>query len=313
MRKSLIISLTVFLLILVALPAIIVNGLKWDPLKDDQINLSKKIKVYINNQQKTVEIPIDEYLIGVVAAEMPAKFEKEALKAQAVAARTYTLKRLLSPNKHEQADICTDFNHCQAWESISELKKKWGPINYYRYIKKIKEAVLETKDEVIEFNGTLIDPVYHSSCGGVSTENSEEVWGSYQPYLHSVRCTWDENNKKEVVSFNYQELGNRLFGRDNFTIKGIKTEPTSSGRIRNLTLNNDKISAIELRKRLGLKSTIFTYRLDGQKIYFTTVGNGHGVGMCQYGANGMAKKGIKYKEILKYYYHGVVIVKRNKV
>lgn len=310
MRKQLTIGLAVFLLILIVLPGLIVHNLRWDPVKDDQLKSSRKIKL-LTKSKGIIELPLEEYLIGVVAAEMPAEFAGEALKAQAVAARTYTLKSIQQQNKskeHPEADMCDNPQHCQAWESYDQLKKKWGP-SYSQNLKKIRDAVVATRNQVIFYQGKLIDPVYHASCGGYKTENSEEVWGVYEPYLRSVTCNFDEKIQKEIKVFKIGDFNQKVFNREKNTIKEIRSENTSSGRVKFMIIDHQKISATEIRKRLGLKSTKFTYALLKDRIQFTTIGNGHGVGMCQYGANGMAKIGKNYQQIISYYYIGAKVAK----
>lgn len=310
MRKLVFWGLLLFVVTLISIPALIVHGLNLDPVQDQAIQTSKKVKVYFVSEKIVRQIPIDEYLIGVVAAEMPANFEIEALKAQAIAARTYTLKRIEGKKTDypQKAVLCTDYRHCQAWESFTQLKKKWGVIGYYRNLKKIKKAVLETRDIAIVYEGKLIDPLYHSSCGGFKTENSEEVWGTYLPYLRSVKCQWEENKKVYSLAFSFQEFGQKVFGKKNYAIENIKSEMTSTGRIKNLIINGEVVSATELRTKLGLRSTLFSWQLSNKIIKLNTFGNGHGVGLCQFGANGLAKKGMTYKQILKYYYNGIELV-----
>lgn len=314
MPKYLMFILLGSLFLLISIPAYIVQDARLESTQDEAIASSRKVKVLLHDENKVVEMPIEQYLVGVVAAEMPASFEKEALKAQAITARTYTMKRIAQKkDKHYlEADICTDYKHCQAWESTAQLKKKWGFLYYNRNIKKIKQAVAATKDLVIVYQGNLIDPLYHSSCGGNKTEDAEEVWGNYQPYLRSVKCDWDENNKKETISFSLKKFASLVVSLNGYQNSDIKSEENSSGRVRYFMVGNYKISGVELRKKLGLKSTLFSWQLDSQKITFSTIGYGHGVGLCQYGANGMAKAGDNYEQIITHYFTGVKIVKINK-
>lgn len=281
---------------------------------------NSKVKLYLHEENRIIKIPLEDYLVGVVAAEMPAEFPLEALKAQAVAARTYTLKRM-GPGKvanppHSGADLCNNHRHCQAWLSREALKERWGTINYYQYYYKIKKAVDETRGQVLTYKGELIDPVYHSSCGG-RTENSGDVWKFQEPYLRSVPCPYDDHpSPTQKVSFNVEQF-NKALGTGQKAVAastagqatgGLRiTEKTSTGRPKTVVVGNKQLSAGALRDQLGLRSTNFTISQEGSSITFITTGNGHGVGLCQYGAKGMAEHGYNYRVILGHYYSGAEI------
>jgi stage II sporulation protein D len=281
------------------------------------------IHVYSSSENRTEKMLLEDYLVGVLAAEMPAGFEKEALKAQAIAARTYALKKMKafqsSGNKvHPQAEICVNPSHCQGWISSKEMRKKWGMIKSWEYERKLKSAVRETAGAVLKYGQDLIDPVYHSTCGG-RTENAEEVWANPIPYLKSVSCTWDRESPKYQGSLNFSlsELNKKLgldLKEDSFSNGSLqKLSETKTGRVKIIKAGNKVFSATEFRQLLGLNSTNFTWQVNNQvtnkEIIFRTIGYGHGVGMCQYGANGLAKKGCSAEKILKYYYQGVNIEK----
>ncbi|WP_192868243.1 stage II sporulation protein D [Calderihabitans maritimus] len=288
------------------------------------------VTVKLHDSGKIVTMPLEKYLIGVVAAEMPARFEIEALKAQAVAARTYALKKIelrrrgaVTSSMHKDADLCTNPIHCQGWLSDKEMKDKWGLWRYLYYRRKIARAVEATKGIVITYKGRLIDPVYHSTSGG-RTENSEEVWKFKIPYLRSVVCKWDKDAPKYRTKqvYSLHELDRRL-GTDVAALPAaawkdqrrpvMKVEKfTSSGRVKLLRVGNKLFSGTEVRRLLGLNSTNFSWQVEGDQIIFTVTGNGHGVGMCQYGANGLAREGKNYQYILTYYYTGVKLEKYNK-
>ncbi|MBZ4687944.1 MAG: stage sporulation protein [Clostridia bacterium] len=323
MRRFIILATLFIFILVIVIPTLIVNNFKIFAPRIEVDSKEMKITVLFHETGEIKVMPLEEYLVGVVAAEMPAEFEMEALKAQAVAARTYTLKKLdLKAKKvdssHPEAIVCTDPNHCQAWMSEEELKKRWGLLKYVKYRKKIEEAVTATKGQIITYEGRLIDPVYHSTCGG-RTENSEEVWKYKIPYLRSVECPYDEDSPryKEVKVFSMQQLdsvlGTDLVAVPASTIRDKVAsyfrilQKTSTGRIKKLYIGGKTILATELRFALGLRSTRFSMSISEDKVKFTTYGNGHGVGMCQYGANGFAKHGKNYIEILKHYYTGVEI------
>lgn len=282
-----------------------------------------KVRLFVKEQGKVMELGLEEYVVGVVAAEMPASFPLEALKAQAVAARTYAVKRLQVPDPRvkkldPQADLTSDHTINQAWISSEEMKKRWGKWNYKKYQSKIIQAVSETKDTVIVYEGKLIDPLYHASCGGVGTANSEDVWQMKIPYLRSVACNnHPDNNKEEEKVVNLQDLPN-LLGKGNkaLPVGGIFSrdvlkvqEKTSNGRIKTLTFNGETLRGSELRSKLDLKSTIAQWEIVGNQVTIKTRGYGHGVGMCQYGAGAMADDNKSYKEILSHYYTDVKFAK----
>lgn len=278
------------------------------------------VKMYSHTTGQVISMPIEEYIIGVVAAEMPAAFPDEALKAQAVAARTYLMKRLnageVTNPIHPGADICDDHRHYQAWISKEEMKKRWGSVKYYGYNLKITNAVYATRHQVITYDGQIIDPVYHSSCGGLGTVDADEVWQFGAPYLKGVSCTnnADPRPVQEVV-FTISQL-EKATGEDLSALpvatgqRGIfeVLEKTQGGFPKTIRVGSKKYSATALRESLGLRSSRFVINLDGEQVKVTTTGYGHGVGMCQYGAKGMAEKGINYQEIIKHYYTGVEII-----
>lgn len=280
------------------------------------------VRVCRHSTGKVEVLPLEEYVVGVVAAEMPASFPREALKAQAVAARTYVLRRILSGgvsnNPHPGAHVCDDPRHGQAYLSREELKRKWGVIAYYRHYFKVRQAVRETAGLVIAYNGRLIDPVYHASCGGC-TENAGDVWQVEVPYLKSVPCPYDCYPKPvETRSFSFAEVEKALStvtAVPAFSVsakKGFKVQLagiTATGRAKEIVINGASFPATLVRERLGLKSTRLTWAVKEDNVTFTTVGYGHGVGLCQYGAKGMAEHGCDFEQILTHYFSGVKIVK----
>jgi stage II sporulation protein D len=255
-----------------------------------------KIDIYNTRTEDYMELDLDEYLKGVVAAEMPAKFEIEALKAQAVAARTYTLKKIKS-NK-----LTTDSNRDQAWLSKKELKERWGN-KYILYWSKVSAAVEETKGLALFYEDELISAVYHSSSGDY-TEDAIAVWGNSVPYLQSVPSYYEEASpyysKQKFYSIN--DIC-RVLDLERNDIDNINILKRSSGhRVLRLKMGRKIFSGKELRQKLGLPSTNFSVKREGEFLKFKTSGYGHGVGMSQYGANGMAKNQYDFKEILLHYY-----------
>ncbi len=282
------------------------------------------MKVYDHKAKKTIEVQLEDYLKNVLAGEMPASFEMEALKAQAVVARTYTIKRIQDQTKrkdHPEADLCTDPAHCQAYVREDELKQTWGSqLSYLINWKRISDAVDATKDLIVTYQAKPIDAVYHSTCGGM-TENSWEAWPGQAkiPYLVSVQCSWDTHSPRyqETVYIPLASVAQRLKAADPtisiaaLTGSGLLqiTERTATGSAKTVKVNGKSYRAVDLRSYLGINSTTFTSRLNGESLEITTTGFGHGVGLCQYGADGQAKQGRRFDEILTHYYTGVAIEK----
>ncbi len=285
----------------------------------------EKIKVYNTKSKKVEEINIDDYVKGVVAAEMPAEFHIEALKAQAVAARTYAISRTLKfkdghPD-HILAPLC-DGIHCQAYLSYSQLKEIHGDGWIEKYWPKIEEAVDSTKNLGIFYNDEIIEPLYHSTSGG-RTEDVKDVFAIELPYLRSVPSPYEEEapRYKNTVTLSTEEFirnikskyPNVKLNKDNLQDKIKLIERTLTGRVKKIAIDGNVLEGRDLRDLFGLNSTNFTIALDKKLniIEIETFGFGHGVGMSQWGANGMAKNGSTYEEILKHYYTGVEIMAVN--
>ena len=256
---------------------------------------------------KIERVPIEEYIVGVVAGEMPANFEMEALKAQAVASRSYVMYQI-KKNVNNDYDVVDTVSN-QVYLDINLQKEKWGD-NYTINSNKIKEAVLGTASEYLEYNGEVICAMFFSTSSG-KTENSEEVFSNEVPYLRSVVSTWDEvspayNDSKEFSKENFYKLLNLNY-QEKLNVKILNT--TSTGRVVDVLINDVKFTGRDVCSKLGLRSSFFSIVEYDDKIVVNTRGFGHGVGMSQYGAQGMALDGYSYDEILKYYYSGVEIKK----
>lgn len=287
----------------------------------NKVEIPKEISVYITATGETKNIAFEDYITGVVASEMPSSFEDEALKAQAVAARTYSLSKVIRsgaggfPEAHPQAPLC-DSIHCQAYNSKETLAALKGDEWMKNGYTKVKKAVDDTRGEVMYFDGELVSQaLFHSSSGG-RTENSEDVFASAVPYLRSVDSPYEEEatHKNEQVTVSLLELASALNQKyqnrytGNFTARDIQIKSrTEGGTVAEFAVGNAVYSGREIREALGLASATFDASSAGEYVTFTTNGYGHGVGMSQYGANGMAKKGADYREILSHYYSGVVI------
>ncbi|MGI6119692.1 MAG: stage II sporulation protein D [Desulfosporosinus sp.] len=262
---------------------------------------------------KVDKLPLEEYLVGVVAAEMPAEFELEALKAQAVAARTYAAKRLSQSNKNDNGyDVDTTVK-TQAWHSVKQMREKWGWLKYLKYKDKLDKAVGETRGMVLVANGNYIEAVYHSSSGRKQTERAEEVWSSARPYLQNTD-SGEENLQRYVKNFNFtpQELYIKL--GITAPLRKLKAndfqvlDRTATGRAKNVSVLGKVYPATQLRTLLGLSSTDIEWVVQPECLTITTYGNGHAVGMSQWGANDLAKKKMKVEEILLHYYPGTKLM-----
>lgn len=262
------------------------------------------------------EMSVYDYLINVVAAEMPVSFEPEALKAQAVAARSYLQHSLDLGSRHGDADVCSDAACCQAYLTDAQLVESWGE-NFDAYIKRIEQAVSDTDGEYLSYGGEAALAVFHSSSAKM-TEDSSSVWNEL-PYLVSVDTPENEENVPNFVSsLTLSELDFRdtvLYAKPEADMTADaalwvgETVRTASGRVENIRVGGVSFTGAEIRKLFSLRSTDFELTYKDGAFTFTVLGYGHGVGMSQYGANVMAKEGADHREILAHYYPGTEIIK----
>lgn len=278
-----------------------------------------EITLYDVRGEKLLTLPLEEYIFGVVASEMPASFSLEALKAQAVSARTYAVRRLSacggSPCGRHGADLCSDSTCCQAWKSRATLMKQWGDNADY-YAAKIDEAVSETAGVIALYNGKPIDALYFSSSGG-ATEAAADVFGADVPYLVSVSSPGEENSAHYSDTFTYTPKAfvkalNKAFSKAKLKTASLADQVeilarSAGGRVTELRLGGITVTGREFRAALDLPSADFTITLTRDKVRVDTTGFGHGVGMSQYGADAMAKEGADYEEILRHYYTGITL------
>ncbi len=325
--KTIIYVIVFIFLITIVLPVFLIQGcdIFSKPEKGYIDEKSMEVVVYIKEEGLIRKMDLEEYIKGVVAAEMPASFHIEALKAQAVAARTYTVKRMqalgASPNRHHpEADVCTDSTHCQAWISTEQfrknLRKQFGFFGYRKYLAKVEQAAEDTRGLILTYDEQPIDPLFHSTSGG-RTENSEDVFSSAVPYLRGVESPYEDHSpKKEAkvvmkVSEFVKSLKNTFKGlrlKEEDVPEAIQVMKTSAGgKIISLKIGNEVLRGRDVRAALGLNSTNFKVERAGDSVIITTIGYGHGVGMSQYGADGMARNGSSYKDILSHYYTGTEI------
>lgn len=286
----------------------------WGKENTEKAPTSGNIDVYFAEENKTKTMEMEEYLRGVVAAEMPASFEDEALKAQAVAARSYAVYRMKNPTpEHPGAAVCTDFTHCKAYKSEEELEKSWGKNNEL-YKEKVKNAVYETAGEVITYNGEVAMAVFHSQSSAGRTENSEDVWGGKVPYLISVESHGEENapNFYSTAVFGFDEFKEKLLSKEPQAVINSAQDigeirVSEGGSVKSINIGGKDFSGKDIRSLFGLRSSCFKINSDGESVTFEVTGYGHGVGMSQYGANTMAKEGYSYVDILTHYYTGTEV------
>jgi len=283
---------------------------------------SKVISVYLSKTAQVIQIPIEQYVAGVVAAEMPAAFELEALKAQAIASRTYIVRRIV---EHDNSGVpvsnamVTDTVVNQAYATDDQLEQEWKT-QYEANKARVNQAVSQTQHLILTYNNKPINATFFSTSNGY-TENSEDYWGVYLPYLRSVPSPLDElisPKFEHIVTMPYQQFLLKLGLLNSNAAK--KTAPAtvtaqsmqnidySQGhRIEQMIIDGKIFTGQEIREKLGLDSTAFTWTIHGDEVQIKTKGSGHGVGMSQWGAEGMALEGKSASDILKYYYTGVEI------
>lgn len=303
MKKVILITI-----ILIILPFVIVQI--FNQVEEKETHFEKNQIVRVKREKKNVieKIPLENYVMGVLSGEMPTTFPMEALKAQAVAARTYVLRKIEYAKNQEYDVVDTVAN--QVYYSNDELKERWKT-EYNEKINLIQKAVLETKGEYLTYQGQIVNAFFFSTSTGY-TENCEEVFQENLPYLRSVKSDWEKDISpvfEDSKTFTIQEFYEKLNLDSNFNFSIQVTKTTSTGRVKEIQINGKLFLASDVTKALGLRSSFFEITKNDNQIIIHTKGFGHGVGMSQYGAYGMAKNGSNYQEILKYYYQGVDIKK----
>lgn len=298
-------KILLFSCLIVLIPFVIVTIF----IRDDEItfNFSQNsvVRVYREDTGEINEVPIEEYVVGVLAGEMPVNFELEALKAQAVAARSYVMIQM-ERNIKKEYDVVDSVTN-QVYLDKEHLQSVWNE-SYTDNINKIKMAVLSTKGEYISYDGKVAEALFFSTSPGV-TENSEEIFTNKVSYLRSVESHWDEISPVYTsnTTFTLEEFYNKL-GLNYKDILNIEiTSKTSTGRIKKIKINGKELTSNFICSKLSLRSTFFEILQEGTKVIIKNRGFGHGVGMSQYGAQGMAKEGYTYQDILKHYYTGIEI------
>ena len=313
MKKELLLSFLAGLVLPVTLALIFqrapaVGDVESDALSPTRAAVDAAVQLTVVNKNGNLrQMSLDEYLVGVVLAEMPADFDSEALKAQAVVARTYTRKRM-ETGKHGEAAVCMDAGCCQGWRPQEAYLEEGGR---QASIDKVRRAVADTDGAVLCYDGKLIDATYFS-CSGGSTEDAVAVWGQDVPYLQAVQSPGEEDAPRysDTVTFTPGELAQRL-GIENRGDPGgwfADAVYTDGGGVASMTVRGRTFTGTQLRSKLGLRSTAFSVEVKGKTITITTRGFGHRVGMSQYGAQAMAQEGAGFEEILRHYYTGAELV-----
>jgi len=278
------------------------------------------VRIYMTKEKRIESVPLEAYVRGVVAAEMPIDFELEALKAQAIAARTYLIRRIILGNDKgvpvKGADV-TDTTDHQVYISVADLATKWPKDEQKNNMSKLNEAIIQTKGKVITYKGEPIDAAFFSTSNGF-TENSEDYWNQEIPYLRSVASPWDKElspKYKETVKLSLNEFYNKLgvAKKDSANPSIRVVEKTEGNRISKIIIGGTTFTGREVRELLGLASSQFIWSIKGKSISITTYGYGHGVGMSQWGANGMAHSGAKAEAILAHYYSSVQVEQASKL
>lgn len=333
MTRKAVLYFFALVLVLILLPALVVSlGLTGELTRADsgspageresEENAGLQLHLYRADRREVVVMDLEEYLEGVLLAEMPSTFEMEALKTQAVIARTYALHRLRSlggagcGGSPYPADICSDSTHCQAWKDPAEAVAEWGARGE-AFLVRVRQAIAETRGEAVYYQGKLIEAVYHSTCGG-KTEASHALWsGGALPYLQSIDCPYCKHSPyyREEILIPYTELAAALHqdialpaasgGRPPLEVDA----ETPGGRIATLQVNGKIMEGKELRRLLQLPSTALTWEIREDGLLVHARGRGHGVGLCQYGADGAAREGKSYLQIILFYYPGTEVIK----
>ncbi|WCM60951.1 stage II sporulation protein D [Paenibacillus polymyxa] len=296
------------------------------PTRSVPVAAEPDVRVYVTSTGRTETLPLEQYIVGVVAAEMPPSFEGEALKAQAIAARTFIARRLLADDTSGApagADVTDTVKH-QAYISKAKLTREWGHSGKSAELAKIQQAVRDTKDTIMVYEGKPITASFFSTSNGY-TENSEDVWAKAVPYLRSVSSPWDKQlapRYTETVTLSRQSVFDRL-GLSRTAIAASTgggrmpeiriLSKTEGHRIKKIEVGGSIFTGPEIRNKLGLRSAEFTWKAEGDRIAITTYGYGHGVGMSQWGANGMAKEGHTATQILLHYYTGISFAQASRI
>ena len=304
-------------LLAILLPSLMISMIPNNRTGPDNVATIVTTEETVSNETQMVSVLMDDgnveqmeleqYVLGVVLREMPAEFDAEALKAQAVVARTYTLRRMEQGSKHGQADICIDPACCQGFYQQQAFIDTGES---FEMLSKVSDAVMQTKGQVLTFQGALIEATYFSCSGGM-TEDAAAVWDADIPYLQSVASPGEENASHftDKVTFTSREFNEKMGGKfTGFPESWLETVTyTQGGGVEEIRICGHSYRGTEVRNLLSLRSTAFAIHIVADTVTITTKGYGHRVGMSQYGAEAMAAQGSSYQDILSHYYRGAVL------
>ena len=302
-------KIIIFILLLIFIPffIVLIYNKNYKEIELNYIN-TIYIRVKRNETNEIEKIPLEEYIVGVLAGEMPINFDIEALKAQAVASRSYALKRM-EYNKDKDYDVVDSVMN-QVYLDNEYLKNAWG-ISYVKNINKLRQAVNSTIDEYLEYDDKVVDAMFFSTSNGY-TEDSSNIFDFDCAYLKSVESPWDKDVSSAYITtkiMNLTEFYKLLNIPYNKNLNIEIEKRSNTNRILLLKINNVEFKGTDIYNKLSLRSTDFNIELQGQTVSITTKGYGHGVGMSQYGALGMAKEGYTYDQILAHYYQNTSLTK----
>lgn len=326
MVRPIIVVAIVLIIALLLIPALVVQFVpqgagqaqkeivQLNPRQTEKTAPRIQIAVYRTGSKTIEKVHLESYIQGVVASEMPADFELEALKAQALAARTYIIRRLIAKDYSDspEGSVVTDTQMHQVYQNEEELRERWG-VDYERKISRINQAVNGTVGKVLTYEGRPINATFFSTSNGY-TENSEDYWAAKIPYLRSVPSPWDEASPRfnDQIIMTVEEFQKKLGvkmtlpANANGTLSHILST-TSGKRVKEVEIGDHVFTGREVRERLGLSSSHFDFNLEAGRVVINTFGWGHGVGMSQWGAHGMAEEGYNAEEIVKYYYKKIQV------
>lgn len=319
--KKFIATYLLFLFIIYAVPAVIAGSAS---VKSPQstgvpspVISSKTVDVYFKEEDKVKTVGIEEYLLGVIAAEMPVSFPLEALKAQAVASRSYIFDKIVSGGdkieSHKGAHVCTDSAHCKAWISKKDRFDSWAKADCEKNWDKISAAVSETSGEYMVYDGEPITAVFYAISSG-TTERAEDVWGGDVPYLQNADSRVDVNapGYRSSAEFSESEFRKKMLAEfPGISLAGNAScwysdeIRSSGGAVLSCRIGDKSLKGTDVRRIFGLRSHNYTLNYENGKFLFDVVGYGHGVGMSQWGAKFYADQGKNYRDILRIYYSGI--------
>lgn len=303
-------KLIAYTLFIIFIPFFIVFIYKLYFVQEIELNYIENRTIRVKRlKDNTIDIiPLEEYIVGVLAGEMPIYFCDEAFMAQAIASRSYAVKRM-KYNKNSDYDVVDSVMN-QVYLDDEYLKDAWG-IRYKENINKLRRVVNKTIDYVMYYDDEVIDALFFSTSN-LYTEDANVIFNLDLPYLKSTTSFWDKDTSssfKSSVSISLSDFYNKINMEYNDNLNFEVLEKSSTNRVVKVKINGEVIMASDIYSKLGLKSYDFSLKQVGNKVVINTCGYGHGVGMSQYGAEGMAKEGYSYQDILKHYYNGIVIDK----